>query len=80
MRGICAACGRVIGGPGSLDNVAVIRHVTLTTGKTGWVTLHVRCARGPWLSAAEQRAPGGAPLALPMLTGGGCRHGVGVPQ
>lgn len=75
---ICAVCGRVIGG--KIENVAVIRHVRLTDGRTGWVALHVRCARSPIPSAAERakQLPPGQPMRLPMIQGGGVEHGSGM--
>lgn len=70
---ICAVCGRVIGGN---DSVSVVRHVRLVDGRSGWIALHVRCARLP-IPTAAQRAklmPPGTPLQLPMIEG--VPHGV----
>lgn len=61
---ICAMCKRPIGGPGSAENVAVVRLVRLVDGRAGWVSVHVRCARGPWPRLAAERQPAGRPLAL----------------
>lgn len=67
---ICAVCGKTIGPPDGRDDVSVIRHVTLTDGRTGWVALHVRCSGLPLPSAAEraEAMPPGKCLALPDLT------------
>lgn len=63
---ICAVCGRVIGGN---DNVSVIRHIQRPDGRSGWIAMHVRCARTPVPSAAQRAKlmPPGQPLQLPML-------------
>lgn len=62
----CAVCGLRIGNPDSLENVAVIRHVQLPSGRSGWVCMHVRCA-GKWPKVAAEcyrRSPPGEPLEL----------------
>ena len=61
---ICANCKRPIGGPDSNENVFVVRFVRLVDGREGWVSLHVKCARGPWPRSAAERQPAGKPLAL----------------
>ena len=65
---ICAVCGEPIGG---VENVAVIRHVRLTSGRSGWIAMHVRCAGSPIPSAAQRAKlmPPGKPLELPKLEG-----------
>lgn len=66
---ICAVCGEPIGG---VENVSVIRHVRLTSGRSGWIAMHVRCAGLPIPSAAQRITlkPPGKPMKLPMLEGG----------
>ena len=68
----CAVCGSRIGGPGSLENVMVVRHVRLPSGRAGWVAMHVRCAgKWPRAEAARKRPPGETlelePLEIPSL-------------
>lgn len=64
---VCAVCGRLIGGRGSAENVAVIRRVRLKPGRTGWVTLHCRCAWGLLPVSGAVAMPPGRPLRLPIV-------------
>ena len=60
-RIICGVCGREIGGPGSKENVMVVRHVRTVDGRSGWIPAHMRCAGWPCVRR---------PLALPVPPGG----------
>lgn len=70
----CAVCGYRIGGPGSRENVMVVRRVRLLSGRTGWVAMHVRCAaKRPTRAEAARRTPPGdtlelEPLEIPSLS------------
>ena len=78
----CAVCGLRIGNPDSLENVAVIRHVQLPSGRSGWVSMHVRCA-GKWPEVAAEcyrRSPPGEPLELEPVEIWRDRNGVRVAR
>ena len=67
---VCAVCGKRIGGPDGRDNVAVVRWIRLQDGRSGWISMHVRCAGAPWPRIAEKGAtpsPPGKPLQLQTL-------------